>query len=398
MEGSDEEDGREEVLDAAMTMKVLKQAKAQLVSEGSGEEEGAEVGGGKKVVFDLSSDEEEDEEEVEEEEFEEEEFDYLDETQITEEDERALAMFGMRTGQGRTIADIIQEKFEEAERKRLDAENPAPEDPTHAKVVEVYRGVGEVMKKYTTGKVPKAFKVIPNCSNWERLVWLTNPMEWSPASVFVATRLFASNLDEKQAQKFYNEVLLPRARDDIERNKKLHFSIYQAMKKALYKPKAFFKGVIFPLCEDGSCTLHEATIFGSVVAKVSVPLLHSAAALMRLSTMWYSGATSIFIRVLLDKKYALPYKVVDGLVDHFVKMESEERQLPVLWHRSLLTFAQRYKSVITREQKNRLKLLMRKQFHSGITPEIRRELFSTRSRGEAQDPDANAVAMEMTSS
>mmetsp|Transcript_3762 Transcript_3762/g.16395 ORF Transcript_3762/g.16395 Transcript_3762/m.16395 type:complete len:171 (-) Transcript_3762:900-1412(-) len=170
------------------------------------------------------------------------------------------------------------------------------------------------------------------------------------------------------------------------------------MKKALYKPKAFFKGMIFPLCEDGSCTLHEATIFGSVVAKVSVPLLHSAAALMRLSSMQYSGATSIFIRVLLDKKYALPYKVVDGLVDHFVRMESEERQLPVLWHRSLLTFAQRYKSVITREQKNRLKMLMRKQFHSGITPEIRRELFSTRSRGEAQDPDANAVAMEMASS
>mmetsp|Transcript_3762 Transcript_3762/g.16392 ORF Transcript_3762/g.16392 Transcript_3762/m.16392 type:complete len:314 (-) Transcript_3762:1455-2396(-) len=229
MEGSDEEDGKEEVLDAAMTMKVLKQAKAQLVSEGSGEEEGDEVSGGKKVVFDLSSEEEEDEEDAEEEELEEEEFDYLDETQITEEDERALAMFGMMTGPGRTIADIIQEKFEEAERKRLEAENPAPEDPAHAKVVEVYRGVGEVMKKYTTGKVPKAFKVIPNCANWEQLVWLTNPMEWSPASVFVATRVFASNLDEKQARKFYNEFLLPRARDDIQRYKKLHLNIYQVI-------------------------------------------------------------------------------------------------------------------------------------------------------------------------
>lgn len=44
-------------------------------------------------------------------------------------------------------------------------------------------------------------------------------------------------------------VLLPRLRDDIDEYKKLNFHLYQALHKAMYKPQAFFKGIIFPLCE-----------------------------------------------------------------------------------------------------------------------------------------------------
>lgn len=75
--------------------------------------------------------------------------------------------------------------------------------------------------------------------------------------------------------------------------------------------------------------------------RVSLPVLHSAAALARLATMAYSGVNSFFIRVLLDKKYALPYRVVDALVDHFLSFRKEERTLPVVWHQSLLCFVQR---------------------------------------------------------
>jgi hypothetical protein len=46
-----------------------------------------------------------------------------------------------------------------------------------------------------------------------------------------------------------------------------------------------------------------------VLKRVSLPVLHSAAALLRLAEMEYCGTTSFFIRVLLDKKYALPFKV-----------------------------------------------------------------------------------------
>lgn len=34
------------------------------------------------------------------------------------------------------------------------------------------------------GKIPKAFKIIPNLRNWEEVLWLTDPDEWSPHAMF----------------------------------------------------------------------------------------------------------------------------------------------------------------------------------------------------------------------
>ena len=44
-----------------------------------------------------------------------------------------------------------------------------------------------------------------------------------------------------QAQRFLALVLLPHVRQDIEENKRCHFALFQAMRKATYKPDAFFK-------------------------------------------------------------------------------------------------------------------------------------------------------------
>ena len=41
-------------------------------------------------------------------------------------------------------------------------------------------------------------------------------------------------------------------------------------------------------------------------------VLHSSAALLRIADMEYSGTNSFFIQVLLNKKYALPYRVVSS--------------------------------------------------------------------------------------
>ena len=60
--------------------------------------------------------------------------------------------------------------------------------------------------------------------------------------------------------------------------------------------------------------MREAVIFSSVLKKASLPVLHSAAALLRLATLEYCGTTSFFMTVLLNKKYALPYRVIDSLV------------------------------------------------------------------------------------
>lgn len=97
--------------------------------------------------------------------------------------------------------------------------------------------------------MPQAFKHIPSMQFWEEVLYLTEPEKWSPSAMFQATRIFASNLGVKKAERFYKLVLLPRVRKDIKDNKRLHFALYQALKKSLYKPAAFNKGILFPLCE-----------------------------------------------------------------------------------------------------------------------------------------------------
>lgn len=53
--------------------------------------------------------------------------------------------------------------------------------------------------------------------------------------------MFVSNLNARLAQRFLALVLLPRVRRDIAEHKRLHFALFQALKKATYKPGAFYK-------------------------------------------------------------------------------------------------------------------------------------------------------------
>ena len=237
----------------------------------------------------------------------------------------------------------------------------------------------------TSGKLPKAFKVVPSLHNWEEVLYLTRPDRWTPQAMYAATRIFASNLNPKMAQRFYNLVLLDSVRADIHANRKLNYHYYVALKKAVYKPAAFFKGILLPLCADGSnCTLREAVIVSSVLQKVSIPVHHSAVALHKLATMrGYNGATSIFMRTLLDKKYSLPAPVIESLIAHFARFKDGDagvrraEELPVLWHQALLVFVQRYKNDIGVGGKEKLRDLMKVHNHPKITVEVRRELFGS---------------------
>ena len=66
--------------------------------------------------------------------------------------------------------------------------------------------------------------------------------------MYAATRVFAYNLNARMAQRFYSLVLYPRVRDDIAEFHRLNFHLYASLKKALFKPAAFFKGILLPLC------------------------------------------------------------------------------------------------------------------------------------------------------
>ncbi|XP_031285749.1 bystin-like [Pistacia vera] len=95
--------------------------------------------------------------------------------------------------------------------------------------------------------------------------------------------------------------------------------------------------------------------------------------------------SSYFIKLLLEKKYGLPYRVVDAIVAHFMRFIEDTRVMPVIWHQSLLAFVQRYKNELRKEDKDDLRILLKRQKHKLVTPEIIRELDSSRNRGEKED-------------
>ena len=144
-----------------------------------------------------------------------------------------------------------------------------------------YNTTGKMLRTYTAGKLPKAFKILPALANWEEVVYLTRPDEWTPhvscwvfknggrgllyveswvgwlvgcfrkpgnrsppphthhtkhptsrptthdhQATYVATRIFASNLNAKLSQRFFNLILLEKCRDDIHANKNLNYHYY----------------------------------------------------------------------------------------------------------------------------------------------------------------------------
>jgi len=382
--GRKEED--ENFVESRLSRNIISQARKQAA------EIEAELGVGgfvkpKAVVLDDEEDEEDDDVDGQLQKWDE------GEVKVDQDDELAIRMFMKPPSKARTLADLINEKITE-KRTEIDSQYTDTEiardiDPA---VSQMYTEVGKLLSRYRAGKVPKAFKVLPQFRNWEQLLHLTEPDMWSAAAMYQATRIFTSNLKEKMAQRFMNLILLPRIRDDIDTYHRLNFHLFQAVRKALFKPGAFFKGFLLPLCESGTCTLREAIIIGSVLAKNSIPVLHSCAAMLKIAEMEYSGANSIFLRILLDKKYALPYRVVDSVVFHFLNFRSDKRQLPVLWHQALLVFAQRYKQDVSSEQKAALLELLTKHSHHTITEEVRRELRSSKCRDQET---AEPVGMEL---
>lgn len=392
-------DDDEEFVNANLSKKILKAARrqqAELDDDGEGSTPAKHVTL-PPTVNDLNSDDSNDEAAGSDDDLQPDT--YYDNVEINEEDEAALRMFmSAKPERTRTLADIIKEKitdkhtelqtqFSDVETLKLQNIDP--------RIKAMYEGVRDVLKKYRSGKLPKAFKMIPHLQNWEQILYITEPTTWSAAAMYQATRIFASNLKEKMAQRFYNLVLLPRIRDDLAEYKRLNFHLYQALRKALFKPGAFMKGLLLPLLESGDCTLREAIIVGSVLARNSVPALHSSATMLKIAEMDYTGPSSIFLRILFDKKYALPFRVVDSVVFHFLRFQHDSRTLPVLWHQSLLTFVQRYKADISTEQRDALLELLRKQSHPTITHEIRRELQAAKCRdAEVNEAAVSAMLVE----
>ncbi len=99
---------------------------------------------------------------------------------------------------------------------------------------------------------------------------------------------------------------------------------------------------------------------------MSINALDVAAALVKMTEYQYGLGNGYFIKVLLSKRYTLPTIVLDSLINYFGKSgmgrgqaddqdgemddqdEGEDddavREMPVMWHQTVLTLVQCYKS------------------------------------------------------
>lgn len=102
---------------------------------------------------------------------------YYENIEIDEDDEKALELFmSSNPAPRRTLADIIMEKITEKQTELQTQFSDAGDlqmqeiDP---RVKQMYEGVRDVLQKYRSGKLPKAFKIIPNLRNWEQILYIT---------------------------------------------------------------------------------------------------------------------------------------------------------------------------------------------------------------------------------
>lgn len=75
----------------------------------------------------------------------------------------------------RTLADIIMEKIteEQTELETQFTEAGTMQIVIDPRVQQMYERVRDVLKKYRSGKLPKAFKIIPKLRNWEYMLYIT---------------------------------------------------------------------------------------------------------------------------------------------------------------------------------------------------------------------------------
>jgi essential nuclear protein 1 len=124
--------------------------------------------------------------------------------------------------------------------------------------------VGILLSRYKSGPLPRALKILPSLPHWAQLLALTQPPAWTPHATYACTKIFVSNLKPTEVQVFLEGILLEKVRDNMmdgESRKsgkggKLDVQLYEALKKGLYKPAAWFKGILFPLCEVSSSISH----------------------------------------------------------------------------------------------------------------------------------------------
>ena len=116
-------------------------------------------------------------------------------------------------------------------------------------------------------------------------------------------------------------------RSDIAENRRLNYHLYEALRKSVYKPAAFYKGMLLPLASAGDCTLREAAIFASVLSRVS-----------------FAPPPLFFARLQKGTRYCFVYRVLVFLVSNVRAMSCIVRAF-VLGRTSITSLLSAWRSV-----------------------------------------------------
>lgn len=250
-------------------------------------------------------------------------------------------------------------------------------DKTLTIVEKCYKIIGEQLAIYTSGKIHSAFIILTRSPKWHEYILLTKPENWSKYATFEATKIFSTGLKMTEVPKFYEFILLPKILKHIEQHKKLDGILYQSLIKALYKPIAWFKGILFPLIQK-ECSNKVMVIVGSIIKRMSINVKYVMMGIRLMFTLKEENSVFFyFLCIFLDKKYKFTKEFIIDCINYFLKFSTCKKALPLMWHKSLHFLVLNYKDLINDEHRKSLQDLVTKKHHHKISVEILKNLFST---------------------
>mmetsp|Transcript_7567 Transcript_7567/g.11392 ORF Transcript_7567/g.11392 Transcript_7567/m.11392 type:complete len:350 (-) Transcript_7567:16-1065(-) len=263
--------------------------------------------------------------------------------------------------------------------RMAEIEESIPTTRTESNDYDALRKLAPELKKFTHGKLPREITNLVKDGDWNESLQHTRILDWSPHAFLEITKLFVSNLKERDLSGFHKSVLLPiflchTATAHSEGKQALHQSRYQAIQKALFKPGAFLDGFLMPICTESNINSRQALIIGSILQKSRFPKEVAVTTIRMITKLPFSAATTLLLRSLIEKKYHFETEVVEELCTYFANYAASDEKMPVLWNQLFLSFVKIYASQIPTKHVLDIKRTADKHFHENISPGIHRAL------------------------
>ena len=220
------------------------------------------------------------------------------------------------------------------------------------KVLKILERTGIILKVYKSGKIPKIIKIIPLFENFEDLIWYTRPDRWSTQALFIISKIFIKKLNNFETKRFLTLIFLPRLQECIFKKENLNLYIPFISKIANLNPKIFFSSIILPFFKSSNCCKKESVVLSLILLKISFQTKHISWGLIKLLKTSQNSSKFIILRTLLAKNYNFSYRLLDILVDFFIK--NKHRTKNVFFLKCYIIFLKNYSKFLSLEDKSRL--------------------------------------------